>query len=89
MHTTRHDAVDHAHECCSVLVHGSFAEDELVRRVRGEFREMPGMRLTLDQASRLWTLERDACARVLSSLVAARFLQIDGNGRYRKAHSGY
>lgn len=90
MHTTmRHPEADHANECCSVVLHGSFAEYELARRVRSEFREMPGMRLTLDQASRLWTLDRGACARVLENLIAARFLELDDNGRYRKAHSGY
>jgi len=69
--------------------YGSFAEDNLIRRVRGEFREMPGMCLTLTQASRLWTPDREACARVLGALVAARFLELDRTGRYRKAHGGY
>jgi|SoiMethySBSTD1v2_1073268.scaffolds.fasta_scaffold00332_39 hypothetical protein len=38
-------------------------------RVRAEFAEMPGLRLTLPQASRLFHLETDRCERVLTSLV--------------------
>lgn len=77
------------HEPCTVMLFTTIKEDALLRRVRSEFREMPGMRLTLDQASRLWTLDRDACAGVLDTLVAAKFLEVDINGRYQKAHGGY
>lgn len=77
------------HEPCSVTLFRTTAEDTLVTRVRGEYREMPGMRLTVDQAMRLWMLDRETCSDVLSSLVAARFLELDRNGRYVRAHGGY
>lgn len=77
------------HEPCTVTLFRTAKEDSLLRRVRGEYREMPGMRLTFEQAMRLWNLDRQACANVLNSLVASRFLQIDTTGRYRKAHGGY
>jgi hypothetical protein len=64
-------------------------EDTLVARARGEYREMPGMRLTMDQAMRLWDLDRPTCRTLLDSLVAAHFLEVDAQGRYRKSHSGY
>ena len=64
-------------------------EDALVKRVRGEYREMPGMRLTIDQAMRLWKLDRGTCATVLNSLVAAHFLDQDRAGRYKRADGGY
>ena len=64
-------------------------EDALLRRVRGEYREMPAMRLTLEQAMRLWNIDRQTCAAVFDSLVASHFLEIDAFGRYRKAHNGY
>ena len=64
-------------------------EDTLIRRVRGEYREMPGMRLTVDQAMRLWDLDRRTCQALLTSLVEARFLEIDLHGRYKKVHAGY
>lgn len=77
------------HEPCTIIMGQTFAEEALVKRVRGEYREMPGMRLTVDQAMRLWMLDRQTCSHVLSSLVAAQFLVRDGNGRYMKAHGGY
>jgi hypothetical protein len=63
--------------------------DALLRRVRGEYREMPGMRLTIEQAMRLWNIDRKACAFVLNSLVASQFLEMDAFGRFRKTHGGY
>ena len=77
------------HQPCTVTVMRTFAEDGLLRRVRGEYREMPGMRLTVDQAMRLWTLDRRDCVKVLETLVAAHFLERDPNGRYARAHGGY
>ena len=47
----------------------------LVRRVRGEFLDMPGMRLTLVQAQRLFGLRVDICERILSELVRDGFLR--------------
>ena len=41
----------------------------VVSRVRAEFIEMPGLRLTLPQASRLWGLEPPACRDVIDVLV--------------------
>jgi hypothetical protein len=82
-------ATDGTHESCTVMLFKTASEDALLRRVRGEYREMPGMRLTFDQAMRLWNIDRQACARVLNSLVASRYLEIDGFGRYKKAHCGY
>jgi hypothetical protein len=47
---------------------------DVVRRIRGEFLEMPGLRLTPEQARRLWRLDETACEAVLGALVDARFL---------------
>ena len=49
-------------------------DTQLIRRVRGEFLEMPGLRLTFRQAQRLWGLDEDTCATSLRHLVDARFL---------------
>ena len=49
--------------------------DALVRRVRAEFLEMPGLRLTAAQATRLWGLEPAACSRVIDALVGSSFLR--------------
>lgn len=49
----------------------------LLNRVRSEFIEMPGLRLRVEQAERLWNLDRASCEYVLSSLVRAKFLRVD------------
>lgn len=53
-------------------------DSDLCERVRGEYREMPGLRLTLAQASRLFNLEASQCARVLQALVSGGALRTDG-----------
>lgn len=47
----------------------------LVERVRGEFNEMPGLQLTMEQASRLWGLDVPACRHVIEVLVDSSFLR--------------
>jgi hypothetical protein len=47
----------------------------VARRVREEFREMPGLRLSLAQATRLWGLEHETCRIVIDRLVASAFLR--------------
>ncbi len=76
------------HEPCTVTLFRTFKEEALIRRVRGEYREMPGMRLTIGQAMRLWDLDRQVCEKALNSLIASHFLEVDEHGRYRKTHSG-
>jgi len=49
--------------------------EALTERVRAEFREMPGLRLTPAQATRLWGLELETCKRVIDALVDAAFLR--------------
>jgi hypothetical protein len=48
--------------------------DDIISRVRGEFLEMPGLRLTEPQARRLWALEPSLCSAVLTELVDNGFL---------------
>ena len=59
--------------------------DRIVCRVREEFREMPGLRLTPAQATRLWGLESDACRAVIETLVAADFLRWTDAGAVTRA----
>jgi hypothetical protein len=60
----------------------SAALQEVVRRVRGEYLEMPGLRLTAEQAQRLWRLDQRACDAVLGALVQARFLARTRDGAF-------
>jgi DNA-binding IclR family transcriptional regulator len=55
---------------------------DLLHRVRGEFGEMPGLRLTVSQACRLWQLDEATCYAVLDTLVAERFLHRTADGAY-------
>jgi hypothetical protein len=61
---------------------------DVVRRVRGEFLEMPGLRLTPQQARRLWRLDEAACEKVLGALVDARFLARTRDGAFVRSHDG-
>jgi hypothetical protein len=78
-----------AREICRVMIYPGWAESDLARRIRGEFREMPGMRITPQQARRLWSLDGGTCESVLETLVSDGFLARDASGRYMKAHGGY
>jgi hypothetical protein len=61
--------------------------DLVVRRIREEFREMPGLRLTPAQATRLWGLERDTCQRVIDQLVSAAYLRWTAAGAVTRAET--
>ena len=56
--------------------------DEQAQRIHGEYREMPGLKLTAAQASRFWNLGPDDSRRVLDSLVDARVLRRTLDGHY-------
>lgn len=76
-------------EPCAVYVFHRTAMSDLELRIRGEYREMPGLRLRAEQAMRLWSLDRATCERVLDNLVRGGFLHRDDNGRYARVHGGY
>ena len=59
--------------------------NELVGRIRSEFLEMPGLRLTVLQASRLWGLDEESCRRVIDALVGASFLRWSAAGMITRA----
>ena len=61
--------------------------ERIVSRVREEFREMPGLRMTPAQATRLWGLEHEACRRVIDVLVAAEFLRWTDSGSVTRTGS--
>jgi len=47
----------------------------LVDRVLGEYREMPGLALTIEQARRLWGCDAVTCQRIVDVLVERRVLR--------------
>ncbi len=76
-------------EACTVHLFQRTPLRALELRIRGEYREMPGMRLRLEQAMRLWSIDGLTCRQALDDLVQEGFLQRDETGRYARAHSGY
>jgi hypothetical protein len=58
----------------ALLSHNIMSFSAVVDRVRSEFVEMPGMQLTLAQATRLWNLGLDDCRAVIDALVDVGFL---------------
>jgi hypothetical protein len=60
------------------------ATDEVLRRVQGEFMEMPGLRLTEAQARKLWGLDQASCDALLDALVDAKFLFRTPNGAFMR-----
>jgi hypothetical protein len=64
------------------------ADEQLLGRIRGEYLEMPGLRLTRRQAQRLWGLDDDTSARLLSMLVELKFLTCAPDGAYVRLSEG-
>lgn len=63
---------------------GSFGKQRIVvldvtTRCKGEFLEMPGLRLTLPQAARFLGIDAVTCERALEQLVLAGFLRKTGS----------
>ena len=63
------------------------AEHDLHVRIRAEFSEMPGLQLTLPQASRLFNVDPGRCERALDRLVEAGALSI-ARGAFVRAGGG-
>jgi hypothetical protein len=57
-------------------------DERLLARIRAEYREMPGLRLTLPQACRLWQLAPEPCHALLDRLVSERVLHRMQDGSY-------
>ena len=50
--------------------------------IQSEYQQLPGLRLTLAQAQRLWHLDRNMCNALLAALVDARFLSRAPDGTF-------
>jgi hypothetical protein len=55
---------------------------QLLSRIRSEYAEMPGLRLTLLQARRLWGLDVLTCSAALAALESAGYLTRTRDGAY-------
>jgi len=61
---------------------------QAIDRLRAEFLEMPGMRLSAAQVQRLCGIERTICASALDALVSEGFLSLTSEGRYARQSDG-
>jgi hypothetical protein len=73
MHTASHE---------SVTYHVPDAR-ELRLLIRAEYREIPGLSVTLAQAARLWNADRAQCLAALEALTADGFLYRSGDVYHR------
>jgi hypothetical protein len=67
----------------------SSVDRHLLMRIRMEYVEMPGLRLTSRQASRLWNLDQGACEAILATLVEELFLSRTRDGSYLRRDTGH
>jgi len=68
---------------CNRTTCSSQEDADLQGRIRAEYVEMPGLKLTLPQAARLFNLEQGRCERVLGALVDDGALSNDGKAFVR------
>ena len=62
---------------------------QIVQRIRAEYLEMPGLRLTPSQAQRLCGMDPATCRAVLKALVDLHFLRANDDGTYGRHTTTY
>ena len=70
------------------MKNASIVSEQMLSRIRGEYLEMPGLRLKREQAQRLWGLDESTCAQLLESLVDVKFLYRTVDGKYARLTEG-
>jgi hypothetical protein len=68
-----------------VAVRDDSIDTRLVERVLAEYREMPGLALTIEQARRLWGCDAETCRRVVDVLVDRHVLRWSRDRRLMRA----
>jgi hypothetical protein len=81
----RHDVTTKQNENWNSLNEVVMQHEHLLNRLRAEYLEMPGMRLTIQQVQRLCGMDRLLCQAMLDALVDAKFLCVKPNGTYARA----
>ena len=66
----------------------TFLDRRVLERLRGEFLEMPGLKLRVDQVQRLCGIEQTMCKLVLDALVKVDFLSLRSDGTYVRLAEG-
>lgn len=71
----------------STMVSQFVSADEVLERIRADYLEMPGLRVSTAQARRLWGLEPVVCDRALGMLQERQFLKRLTDGTFVRVHS--
>ena len=71
-----------------MALHWPDVDDVVLLRARGEYLEMPGLRLTPAQAQRLLGVDSVTAHSVIQTLVEAKFLRQAPDGAFVRADSG-
>jgi hypothetical protein len=66
----------------------TFLDQRVLERIRAEYLEMPGMKLRIEQVTRLCGIEQTMCQLVLDALVKANFLCLKSDGTYVRVTEG-
>lgn len=61
----------------------------IVYRIRAEYLEMPGLKLNLAQAQRLWGLDGESCVQLLADLVMSGFLARTRDGAFVRRDASF
>jgi hypothetical protein len=56
--------------------------ERLVDRIRAEYLALPGLKLTRDQACRLWAVDDEHCNAAFDILLSEGFLHRTGTGKF-------
>ena len=64
------------------------SKEQMLTQICGEYLEMPGLRLTLGQAQRLWGLDQRTCVQLLEFLIEVKFLRRAVDGKYARLTEG-
>jgi len=52
----------------------SIEQADWLRVIQAEYRDIPGLKLTMPQAQRLWGLDGEVCEALFETLIASHFL---------------
>src|SRR6476659_613779 len=67
---------------CNTNLSATRGLHDVLQRVEAEYREMPGLSLTVPQAARLWGLDSRTCDIVLTTLLDRQVLRRTAIGTY-------
>jgi hypothetical protein len=59
-----------------------FSTSTLIRQIREEYQTMPGLKLSREQACRLWAVNIETCDAALNALLEEGFLHTTGTGKF-------